>query len=230
MDQQKQSRGGARRGAGRKRNPRRHDPPHRARGELSSDHPVHIVLRTLQHVPGLREADAYRATHSVLERFVGGDDFRVVHLSIQGNHFHFLNEATDRRALSRSMRSLTINLARAINREHRSYGPVFAHRYHETQITTPWQARNSIAYVLNNWRKHREDLASIRTMSAKLDVYASGLAFDGWCDENGHAAQQFTIPAGYKPLPVSPPRTSLLRSDWRRFGLIKLFETPGPMR
>jgi hypothetical protein len=160
----------------------------------------------------------------------GRDDFRIVHLSIQGNHLHHLIEAADRRSLSRGMRSLSINLARAINQTHGSYGPVFAHRYHETQITTARQARNSIAYVLNNWRKHREDFANNRAMTAKLDRYASGLAFDGWCDENGQEVPPFIAPAGYQPLPVSPPTTSLLRSDWRRYGLIELFETPGSLR
>jgi len=141
-----------------------------------------------------------------------------------------LVEAADKRALSRGMQSLTINLARALNRELGSHGKVFAYRYHDTQITTPRQARNALAYVLNNWRKHREDVASTRALAAKLDPYASGLAFDGWYEEGAGAVPRFTIPPGYHPLPVSSPATALLGSDWRLFGAIELFETPGALR
>lgn len=115
VDQQKSSRGGARVGAGRKKsNARRHDPPHRARRELSADHPVHVVLRAARYVPELRQRRVYEAACRVLARYVDRDDFRVVQISIQDNHFHFLNEAADREALSKGMQSLTINLARAI--------------------------------------------------------------------------------------------------------------------
>ncbi len=230
MGQQKSGRGGARVGAGRKKsNARTHAPPHRARRELTADHPVHVVLRTAAHIPGLRQPRTYQATCRVLVRYLGREDFRVVHVSIQENHFHFLMEATDRESLSSGMRSLAINLARAINRALGSYGKVFAHRYHVTQITTARQARNSLAYVLNNWRKHRQDFANGRMLTAKLDPYASGLAFDGWC-QNGVGAIRFATPVGYEPLPVSPPSTALLRSEWKRFGRIDVFECPGPIR
>lgn len=230
MDQQQQRRGGARRGAGRKKSVRQHDPPHRARREHASAHPVHVVLRTQDCVPRLREGRVYQATHQVLGRYVGRDEFRIAHASIQTNHFHLLVEALDRRALSTGMQSLTINLARGINGALGSYGKIFAHRYHETPITTPRQARNALAYVLNNWRKHREDLSSPRAMAAKLDPYASGLAFDGWREHGVGDVPRFAIPPGYDPLPVSPPTTSLLCSEWRTFGAIELFETPGPLR
>jgi len=101
---------------------------------------------------------------------------------------------------------------------------VFAYRYHATQIRTPWHARHALAYVLNNWRRHRQDVASARTLAAKLDPYASGLAFAGWAQR-----PRFATPAGYKPLPVSAPTTALLAFDWQRFGLIDLHETPGPL-
>jgi REP element-mobilizing transposase RayT len=230
VDQQKSGRGGARVGAGRKKSSARtHAPPHRVRSELSAKHPVHVVLRTAQHVSGLRQPRAYQATCRVLVRYVGRDDFRIVHVSIQENHFHLLMEAADREALSNGMRSLAINLARGINRALGSSGKVFAHRYHVTQITTARQARNSLVYVLNNWRKHRQDFANGRMLTAKLDPYASGLAFDGWC-QDGIGAIRFSIPEGYEPLPVSAPRTGLLRSEWKRFGRIDVFECPGPIR
>ena len=164
----------------------------------------------------------------MLVRYLDRDEFRIVHVSIQENHFHFLMEASGREALANGMRSLAISLARAVNRALGSHGTVFAHRYHVTQIRTARQARNSLAYVLNNWRKHRQDFANGRMLTDRLDPYASGLAFDGWC-EDGVDAVAFALPADYVPLPVSPPRTALLRSEWKRFGLIDVLECPGPI-
>jgi len=158
----------------------------------------------------------------VLERYLGRAAFRVVHVSIQRNHVHLLVEAADRRALTAGMQSFAINAARALNASHGRTGKVFAYRYHATQIRTPWHARHALAYVLNNWRRHREDAASPRTLAAKLDPYASGIAFDGWSQR-----VRFARLKDYQPLPVSPPTTSLLQFDWQRFGLIDLHETPG---
>jgi len=46
--------------------------------------------------------------------------------------------------------------ARAINRATGSCDDVFADRYHSSQIRTASYARHALAYVLNNWRRHRE--------------------------------------------------------------------------
>ena len=147
---------------------------------LSSRHPVHVVLRTLDSVPRLRDRDGYRAIRRVLARYLGRDEFRVVHVSLQHNHIHLLVEARDQYVLARAMQSFAINAARAINKSNRAYGKVFAHRYHATQITTASHARSALAYVLNNWRRHREDVASVKTMNARLDPYSSGISFTGW--------------------------------------------------
>jgi REP element-mobilizing transposase RayT len=218
-------RGGARKGAGRKKSRKRHDSPHRARPSLSAKHPVHVVLRTQNYVPRLRVGHAYRALRRTLNRYMGRDDFRVVHISIQHNHLHLLIEAANRRALSRCMQSFAINAARAIQVELGIRGKVFAYRYHATQIRTPFHARHALAYILNNWRRHREDLATERTRAASIDPYASGPSFDGWA-----GGKRFAMPADYTPLPVSPPRTELLRFDWTLHGLIDVFECPGPVR
>lgn len=171
-------------------------------------------------MPRLRCGVTYRALRRVLTRYLGRIDFRIVHISIQRNHLHLLVEAADRRALSRGMQSFAINAARAIQR---GPGNVFAYRYHATQIKTPWHARHALAYVLNNWRRHREDSRSARTIAAKLDPYASGLAFTGWAQR-----VRFHAPDGYQSLPVSPPATPLFCFDWQQFGLIDVHEVPGP--
>jgi hypothetical protein len=97
--------------------------------------------------------------------------FRIVHLSIQRNHVHLLVEADNKYALANGLQRFQISAAKNVNREVsierclpvRRRGSVFPDRYHMEIITTPRQARHALAYVLNNWRKHREDKASALT-------------------------------------------------------------------
>jgi len=160
----------------------------------------------------------------MLARCLGNPAFRVCHASIQSNHLHFLVEATDKLSLARGMQRLNILIARALNRELGRRGKLFAFRYHATQITNPAHARHSLAYVLNNWRRHRENEGCERAAEAALDPYASGFSFRGWA--NGHVA----TPDGFAPLPVSEATTWLLRVGWQKYGLIDAWEVPGPMR
>ena len=211
--------GGARPGAGRPKSGKKVGSPHRTRPGLFFKHPVHVSLRTLQSVPRLRQRRVYDAVRRTLIRYVEAAGFRVVHLSIQHNHLHFLCEAANSRALSTGMQSLAINLARGINAACRRTGKVFAFRYHSTQIKTDRYARNVIAYVLNNWRRHREDK---RTTNAALDPYSSALSFAGW-------TRAFAKPKAYDPLPVSAPRTGLLRDGWTVYGKLVPTECPGPI-
>jgi len=93
---------------------------------------------------------------------------------------------------------------------------VFDDRYHPVEIASPTQARNTIAYVLNNWRRHGKDQGS----KWAVDYYSSGPAFTGWKELD------VELPTGYQPLPVSRPRTWLLANGWTRAGSISLFEVP----
>jgi REP element-mobilizing transposase RayT len=224
LDFREKTHGGRRDGAGRKKKPGNHDPAHRTRPKLRKDRPVHVVMRVGRDVPRLRKGRAYQAIRRSLVRCLGNDAFRVCHISIQGNHLHFIVEAKDERALSAGMQRLNILTARALNRELGRKGSVFAFRYHATQITSPKQARHCLAYVLNNWRRHSEDESSQRAQLAALDPYASGLSFDGW------DAPPFAIPDDFTPLPVAAPSTWLLRVGWRKHGLIDPREVPGPMQ
>jgi putative transposase len=214
--------GGARPGAGRKKTVKRGG-PHRARPVLAPGHSAHVVLRVRSDVPRLRQSCMYRAIRRVLARYVEGAEFRVAQISIQHNHLHLIVEATDARALTWGMRSFAINAARAINAASRGRdGAVFVGRYHATQIRTARQARNALGYVMNNWRRHREDLVDRRCMSASLDPYSSAISFTGW-------TKRFRIPEGYVPLPVSPPRSALLRAGWMQHGRLDPWAKPGPV-
>jgi len=212
----KLSHGGFRPGAGRKKSGKKLGGPHRQRPALSSATPVHCSLRTVKSVPRLRQRRVYDAIRRVLVRFLGQLGFRIVHLSIQHNHLHFLVEAASKARLTSGMQSLAINLARAINKVFRRIGKVFAFRYHATQVKTDRYARNVLAYVLNNWRHHNED----RRTNAAFDVYSTALSFEGW-------TIKLEKPRNYDPLPVSPPRTRLLKSDWELYGRLVPTEVPG---
>lgn len=208
--------GGRRAGAGRKKTNKRRGGPHRVRPELSPRHPVHVTLRARKWFPELRRRDYYAAINRVLKHILGRADFRVVHGSIQNTHFHFLVEAQDRRALTRGMQSLAIRLSHALTG---GQGKVFEERYHAVQIRTARQARNTLAYVLNNWRRHR-----IWAGNAPVDAYSSGVSFTGWSQR-----LSFRLPTEYEPLAMSSPRTALLRSEWANYGSIDPYERPGPI-
>ena len=158
----------------------------------------------------------------MLVRYLDGESFRVVHISIQHNHLHLLVEAASEPALARGMQSFAINAARAINEAWGRSGKVFAFRYHPNQIKTRRHARNALSYVLNNWRRHREDFFDGAARAARLDEYSSAISFEGW-------TKRFRRPADHDPLPVSTARTELLAAGWRRHGPIDWAERPGPL-
>ncbi|HEX5633028.1 MAG TPA: transposase [Gemmatimonadales bacterium] len=202
---------------------------HRARPFLDPKHPVHVTLRVTREVGRLRRRTAYDAFRRAMAKTLARTDFRVVHVSIQANHVHLICEADDRIALAKGVRGLSISAAHRLNTAigeergtKRRCGRVFTDRYHARIIDSPRHARNELAYVLNNWRHHREDLAGPRQRRAKVDPYSSGVAFPGWAGVEGW----FAWPPGYEPLPVSWPRTWLLTTGWRRWGEIGLREVP----
>ena len=218
--------GGARAGAGRKKSKGSSDPAHRPRPAHKRYEPAHVVLRTRSDVMRLRRGEVLRAIRGALRRSASHVAFRVVHISIQHNHLHLLVEAEHKLALSRGMQGFAIAAARAINRSGRRTGKVFAFRYHATPITNPRQARHALAYVLNNWRRHREDQRSQAARKAAIDPYSSAIVFDGWSE-----VQSLAIPEDYEPLPVTRPETWLLRRGWRLGGpLIGPRERPGRIR
>jgi putative transposase len=197
------------------------DAPHRRRPVHRRSDPVHVVLRVKKDVPRLRKMTAFAAIRAALRKIGKRLGFRVVHASIQHNHLHFLVEAEDRELLSRGMQALAISIAKRLNRAWGRSGKVFAYRFHATPITNPRQARNALAYVLNNWRRHREDFGGERQRAAVLDPYASGLSFEGWAEHT-----RWEIPKGYEPLPVKPAKTWLLRVGWQRGARISVHEVP----
>jgi hypothetical protein len=98
---------------------------------------------------------------------------------------------------------------------------VFPDRYHVEVVTTPTHARHTLAYVLNNWRRHKEDRAQ-GTRTWLLDNYSSAIRFTGWAEQTS-----WPVPDGYEPLPVCAPQSWLLREGWKLGGAISIYEAPG---
>jgi len=226
----KKAHGGKRKGAGRPVADGRTRPSerHGRRVRFKPSQPVHVTVRCVDAIHGLRRRLAYlairAATFAVTHRGENRD-FRIVHLSIQRNHLHLICEARDWEALARGMQGFQISAARRLNRVfEREGGRVFADRYHAGVLATPRQVRNALAYVLNNWRRHGED----RRRAWTMDPFSSAAGFAGWSER---ADNPFVppLPAGYRGLITWFPKTWLLSVGWRRHRLISLTEVPGPI-
>ncbi len=213
--------GGARPGAGRPRIRHKHDPSHAARPIHKARHPSHITLRVVRAVGRLRRRKLWAALKRAAIQLGITDAFRIIHISIQGNHVHLLVEGQDKEAIADGMRRFEILVAKKINKALERTGKVFEFRYHRVDITSPRQMRGALAYVLNNWRRHREDVTTPGAENAPIDPYSTGWAFDGWSDLD-------EVPA-WERLPSAEPRTWLLRVGWRRHAPISVWEVPGPL-
>jgi REP element-mobilizing transposase RayT len=223
-----------------RKNPARASERHKARPEHNKRFPVHVVLRVHADVGSLRKRFMYRAlreaTIAVALRELAYDDvkgaFRIVHMSIQRTHVHLLVEADNKLALSRGMQSFQISAAKHINREYsakmklveRRRGNVFVDRYHPEVITSPKQARRTLSYVVNNWRKHREDRFEYAA-GWNVDPFSSGVLFLGW-KERAEAEVLWKWRDTYDPLVVYLPKTWLLSEGWLKHGRISWDEVP----
>ena len=208
--------GGVRPGAGRKPSGRRVGVPHRSRAVHKARHPVHVTLRAREGLPSLRSDRLLFA--AVRGAIAAGHRpaFRVVHFSVQSNHLHLLVEASDTQALSRGMQGLTIRIVHAVHRTLGHAGAVFADRYHAHELRTPHETRAGLLYVLQNWAKHG--------LGGDYDPRSSAAWFDGWAVPPPRSQQTKSSPV------VAAPRTWLITVGWRRHGLLRPGETPGPAR
>ena len=159
--------------------------------------------------------------------------FRVVHYSVQDNHAHFLVEADDKPSLANGMKSLGARFARCMNRFCQRTGRVLATRFHHVVKRTPTEVRNALAYVLLNARKHYRERHG-RKPPAVLDGASSGNApararwFDGWKGRSPPRLGKYAD--AFRRCAVAEARTWLLRTGWRRIGLVDPAEAPGTRR
>ncbi|MBV8757546.1 MAG: transposase [Deltaproteobacteria bacterium] len=226
-------RGGKRAGAGRPITAGRYraSERHRARPKITKATPVHVTLRVVQVLEVLRTLDAYKALRRAMVCVYRRTNFRIVGISIEQSHVHLIVEAHDKMALARGMQAFQISAAKQLNAVYskwrglpfteRRRGKVFCDRYNEEVITSRRQARHAWSYVLNNWRKHKEDRVPELRGSA-IDPFSSAVAFDGWA-----RPIRESWPPTYEPLPVHAPASWLMSVGWRMYGLIDPREVPG---
>jgi REP element-mobilizing transposase RayT len=218
---------------------------HKVRPAIKASEPVHVTLRVADDIArhGLRKRGIYKAVREAMLVAFRNESCRIVHQSIQDSHLHLLVEADNRMALARGMQAFQISAAKHINaavsnagswwerrrmltKPERRKGSVFPDRYHEEIIRTPKQARNALAYVLNNWRKHGEHRRD-HARSWLIDPFSTGWSFDGW-KERADEPFVWKLRASYEPMMSWRPRTWLLSQGWRRHGLVSVYEVPGP--
>jgi REP element-mobilizing transposase RayT len=231
LDKNGQRRGGKRTGAGRPKKGARASERHERREVFKGRHPSHVTIRVASDVASLRGFEAYKAIREAMVSTYARQLIRIIHISIQGTHVHLLVESNSRLALARGMQGFEIAAAKNINKAmskrtgKKRRGTVFPDRYHAVIIRSPRQARNNLAYVLNNWRRHGESKLPM-AKGWRVDPFSSAPSFDGFRDID---APSLAWPDTYRPLPVYEPRSWLLSTGWRRHGLVLSTEVPGPL-
>ena len=199
------SRGGKRRGAGRKPNGARAGLPHRPRAALKARYPVHVTLRVCESVWSLRSRRSFRKIAAAFRAVHGRRSFRLAEYAILGNHLHLLVEAQDERALARGLQSLEIRVAKGLNKMMNRRGRVFADRYHAHILRTPTEVANALRYVRGNFNVHSARRAE-PTLAAP-DEYSSAALLNGALphEQDGplvSAAETWLLSAGWRAAPL----------------------------
>jgi REP element-mobilizing transposase RayT len=187
--------------------------------------PLHVTLRFVRGLPNLRGKAAFRVVRETLAAPRRGG-VRVVHYSVQSNHVHLLVEASSKQGLAQGMQALSIRLAKALNLLFERSGRIFEDRFHARALGSPLEVRRALAYVLNNFRRHADPKGPRLPLSFR-DPMSSAHWFDGWDPAWVHAApdkRALRDPAPDLEPGVVPARSLLLRSGWRRHGLLQPFE------
>lgn len=224
-------RGGKRPGAGRPRKGYRSSERHKQRLRFNKLSVIHVTLRLVERFGDLRQEDTFRALRAATRAVLDRADFRIVHISPEVDHVHLIVEADSDGALASGVQAFEISAAQRLNRAiskrygKRRRGQVFADRYHARLVKSPTQALHTINYVLNNWRRHDQDEASLEARFWDVDYFSSAVSFTGW-KELEHRDFKFP-PAPDGRLCVSPPQTWLLSTGWQKAGAISMYAVPG---
>lgn len=219
-------RGGARKGAGRKRAPgKRPSVPHRARPRHHGPHPVHVTLRARPGLPAFR----HELVHDMLRKALlrQGDrpyaaSFHVVEFSIQDDHLHLIVEAVGPKhhaheMLRSGVSGLVISFAKRLNSLLRRKGKVWGDRWHGRELASPREVRNALVYVFRNLAKHGARMFG----SDLVDPLSSAPRFTRFT-----RSLTWPFPNGHGPWPDTSARTWLLGTGWHlRHGLLDPRET-----
>ena len=210
-------RGGARKGAGRKRVAMRESVRHRVRPAHKKAYPVHVTLRARSGLPSFRTERVSGMLRGVLfgqrkKRYAA--DFHVVEFTIQDDHLHMIVEASAKETLRAGVSGLVIAFAKRLNMMLRRKGKVWGDRWHGRELASPREVRNALVYVFRNLAKHGTRIHG----TGFADPLSSAWRF--LCFKQ----PVLTYPE-LGPWPDTPPRTWLLGTGWHtKHGLIDLYE------
>jgi hypothetical protein len=118
--------------------------PHRARPPYRASTPVLVTLRS--HLTTLHTPRVVRAIERAVRASAARDPkhFQVLRSAAQGEHVYLVVKASDARALSLGMRSVTIRVARTVNDLLRRSGPLWADRWRDRALATPGDVRRAL--------------------------------------------------------------------------------------
>src|SRR5262245_61572022 len=214
-------RGGPRHGAGRPHGVRPRV-MHRQRDRIVARVPVHVTIRLRRGIPTLRQPRFVRRFRTSLAEACVRHGFRVVHYSIQRDHLHLLIEAQNNHSIACGMKSVGARIGKLANRVFESRGKVLDGRYHLRPLRTPLEVRRALRYVLLNHRHHAAQRPGYKppiSCRATPDPASSGRWFDGWRIANAP-------PNVTDVREVALAGSWLLRTGWRRHGLVDATEVP----
>jgi REP element-mobilizing transposase RayT len=212
------------RGRGRPRKYKGYATRYGDRMKFSRRTPLHITLKVDQAFKSLRRRDEYRAVRAAMVKMLGRDDFRIIHLSLEGDHLHLVVEATSHQALAAGMKSFESSAAQRLNRCIGRRGRVFMTNYFARVITSPTQALHVMRYVLCNWRKHKQD-RRYECANWQVDYFSTAPSFTGWTRPPDPDCSH-DLGWEYEPMPASEPAHFFLYEGWRRVGTIRFDTVP----
>jgi hypothetical protein len=97
----------------------------------------------------------------------------------------------------------------------------YADHVKDRTLRTPLEVRRALAYVLLNTRRHAAK-RRLALSSTFVDPCTSAAYFDGFREGRFTWKRPHTTGP-----PVTPPRTWLLSTGWRRHGELSITEIPG---
>jgi hypothetical protein len=95
---------------------------------------------------------------------------------------------------------------------------VWADRYFRRDLFTAREVRNVLVYVLQNFKRHQVVSESF----PYPDDMSSGIYFDGWLG----GPPELHLGRAPPPSRLRAAVTPLLKTHWRRHGLLHLYDVP----
>jgi hypothetical protein len=127
------------------------------------------------------------------------------------------------------VKSLACRLAYHVNRLVFGRGPFIAGRFHSRDLETRRAVRNTLVYVLGNFRKHAQKRGEPCT--ASIDPFSSAPYFASFRGLGGRTPFELApriVPNAFRPsvTPVAAAETWLLARGWMTLGEISVREAP----